>query len=393
MTYRLYDQIRRDSFVRPFSDVAADFGYTAPTIAAIFDEYVSELEARRDKIVAPRILGIDEKHIVHDARGVFVDIEMGRLLEMTASNKKADIINAIESMEDYDTNIQLVTMDMSNGYRAYVRECLPYAKIIVDKYHVFQDMHDKIRKAKSVIVEHLKNQIETISDPEEKLRKKNVLYIVNTNPYLFKFGQEKLAEKDARIEAMADVCMTFPEFNHLRLLKEGFELIYECSDRPEAEMVYEDWAKLVPPSGAKKTVQWEQKYSVSAELFTEFKALQRTINSWYEEVFAYFEPGCNVTNAAAEGLNNMIERFNRMGNGYSFARLRAKALFWHLAAPRKRYVIDCKKKPVYKESTHIMSFVDFSRPASTRQLIGYENTYYIAEQKINDTRQPLPILS
>lgn len=87
ITNRLYEQIRRDTFVRPFSDLADEFGYTSTTIANIFDEYAAELESKRAKVVAPRILGIDEKHIVHNMRGVFVDIETGTLLEMTVGNR------------------------------------------------------------------------------------------------------------------------------------------------------------------------------------------------------------------------------------------------------------------------------------------------------------------
>ena len=86
MTHRLYEQIKREAFSRPFVEVAADYGYSDTTIANIFDEYAAELEAKRDSIVAPRVLGIDEKHIVHAMRAIFVDIETGRLLEMTPDN-------------------------------------------------------------------------------------------------------------------------------------------------------------------------------------------------------------------------------------------------------------------------------------------------------------------
>jgi len=350
MTRRLYDQIRRDSFVHTFSDVAARYGYSVPTIAGIFDEYASELELRREEIVAPRVLGLDEKHIVHAMRGVFVDIETGTLLEMTTNNKRADIIGAIESMVDYDKNIELVTMDMSNGYRSYVQECLPRAKIIADKYHVFQDLATKVSKTKTRLTEYLKAQIAQIDDPTEKMHKQKVLTTANSNTYLFKFGQEKLIEKETRIKAMADVCQTFPELNHLRLLKENFELIYDCEDRISAEAVYAEWVKLVPPSGSNKMAAWQEQYQVPPDLYSEFRTLMRTINSWREEVFGYFDPGCRVTNAATEGLNNMIERFNRQGNGYSFERLRAKALFWHLAAPRTHYSLVYKKMPVPKKN-------------------------------------------
>ena len=152
MTHRLHDQIKRESYIRPFTDVAPYFGYSIPTVAAIFDEYTAELEKQREEIIAPRILGIDEKHIVNALRDVFVDIETGTLLEMTPGNKRSDIIETIQGMKDYDKNIEIVTMDMSGGYRSYVHECLPNAKIIVDKYHVIQLMGTRVRTTRTKLI-------------------------------------------------------------------------------------------------------------------------------------------------------------------------------------------------------------------------------------------------
>ena len=88
--------------------------------------------------------------------------------------------------------------------------------------------------------------------------------------YLFKFGKDKLAEKTRRIAIMADVCQIFPEFNHLRLIKEGFERIHEQRvSRTDAEAAYAEWLKLIPPKGVKKIAAWEHQYGVAASLDTE----------------------------------------------------------------------------------------------------------------------------
>lgn len=393
MTHRLHDQIKRESYIRPFTDVAAYFGYSIPTVAAIFDEYTAELEKQREEIIAPRILGIDEKHIVNALRGVFVDIETGTLLEMTPGNKRSDIIETIQGMKDYDKNIEIVTMDMSGGYRSYVHECLPNAKIIVDKYHVVQLMGTKVRTTRTKLIEYVKQKLSKMAAGTEKAHLQEVFDLVLNNSYLFKFGQEKLAEKNHRVQAMADVCMTFPEFNHLRLLKEGFELIYDCQDREAAETVALEWAKLVPPSGARQMEAWQQEYHVPPELFVDFRALKRTLNSWHEEIFMYFEKGCQATNAATEGLNNLIERFNRLGNGYSFERLRAKALYWHLAGCRKKYRINAKQVPVYKEKPLSKCF-DTSYLGmiyAVEEIIRYDLECHIEAELHHVIRDPLSV--
>ena len=65
MTKRLCDYIKRESLNTTFRDLSIKYGYAEPTIAAIFDDYASELEAKREAVIAPRVLGIDEKFIVN----------------------------------------------------------------------------------------------------------------------------------------------------------------------------------------------------------------------------------------------------------------------------------------------------------------------------------------
>lgn len=344
MTYRLHEQIRKDAFLRPFSQVADDFGYSEGTIRSIFDEYAAELEAKRGPIVAPEVLGIDEKHIVNEMRGVFVDVQTGRLLEMTPSNKKSDIIGTIEKMVDYDKNIKIVTTDMANSYKSYIEECLPQAKLIVDKYHVYQDLYRKVNRTKSILMERIGKRIKEEQDPAIAIHLRDVRDLLVRNAYLFKFGREKLTEKPERIKAMADVCDTFPEFNHLRLIKEGFERVYEAYTKEEAERRYQDWVPLIPPTGIHQIEKWEAEYGVQAELFLELRAFYRTTKKWYKEILNYFEFGCQFTNAAAEGTNSLIQRINGMGAGYGFSHLRAKALFWRFYNTRCTYSFKTTKK-------------------------------------------------
>lgn len=378
MTSRLLDQIRRDAIRRPFREVGDMFGYSDTTIGSIFDDYMKELESERGPIIAPHALGIDEKHIVNAMRAIFVDLDSGELLEMRPNNGRDDIISTIESMVDYDKNIKVVTMDMSNGYRAYVQECLPNAKIIVDKYHVYQDLYQKVAKSRTKILEEIGARIGAIEDPEEKKRLGAIRDLANKYSYLFKFKVEKLNEKSFRVAAMADLCSTFPEFNHLRLIKEGFELIYDCIKRSDAENTYNEWAMLIPPSGSKQIAEWEAEYGIKADLFADFRAFRTAMRNWHKEVFNYFDISCEYTNAAAEGTNKLIQNINDQGNGYSFERLRGKAINWSKAAPRIFYAFDKKSIPKtrVKETGPIMHERTYgSHPSSFNFDTEYE-TYY-----------------
>lgn len=337
MTKRLLEQIRHEAFSHTFLEVANKYGYSDTMVANIFDEYVAELEAARPVIIAPRVLGIDEKHISNSMRGVFLDVETGEILEMTEDNKAATVQAVIEGMIEYDTKIEIVTMDMANGYRSTIEMCLPNAKIVVDKYHVLQDMSRKVRTSKTAIIKYINNQLDKEMPSADRQQKKDILRLLANNAYLFLFGAEKLEEKESRLALMADVCSHFPELNHLRLLKEGFERIYEASNRAEAEQRYEEWVVLVPPRGSKQVVEWQECYQVDPELFKDFKSLKNTMERWKSYVFNYFDENCRVTNAIVEGTNSLITRLNNIGSGYSFPRLRAKVLYRKQAGTVIRY--------------------------------------------------------
>lgn len=400
-TLRLIEKIKRDCFSRPFSDIAAETGYTIPTISSIFDEYIEELDASRPPIVAPEVLGIDEKHIVHQMRAVFIDDKTGSLLEMLPSNKADDIISMIESMVDYDKNIRIVTMDMANGYKSAVQMCLPYAKIVVDKFHVFQDLTRRITKAKTGIMEEINLQIKGEPDKEVADHLREVRDLIVRNAYLFKFGRKKLTEKPERIKVMADACQTFPELNHLRLIKEGFERIYEEAEtREQAESLYAEWEKLIPPSGKKQISEWEAKYHVQASFFKELTGFYRTTKNWHEEIFAYFDEDCAFTNAAAEGTNSLIQRINAQGSGYGFNHLRAKAVYWHRSGARIAYRLDTTKKPIYgsavpsKTDTHTKQLATgFSDIDSLfkPKITGYQEYSCIKAEEIISKRSPISV--
>lgn len=318
-------------------------------------------------------------------RAVFVDGESGCLLEMCEDNKRDTILHTIENMVDYDTNIEIVTMDMACGYRSYIQECLPRATIVVDKFHVYQDFLTKVGTVKTKITERIKSRINAMPEGPEKEHLNAIMKMAQANNYLFKYGEEKIAEDSSRLSKMANICEAFPEFNHLRLIRTGFERIYASTDRASAEAVCDKWAKLIPPAGQKQITAWEEHFHVDAELFAELRPFRNTITrNWRNEIFNYFNVNCQFTNAVAEGLNCFIERINRQGNGYGFKRLRIKALFWDTAGERVKYVV--KENRLWKSSKPVHSFFTGSGSSFSFNNGHYETSYSIEPEEIPRSR-------
>ena len=340
-TKRLYEQIRRRSFTEPFSKIAEEYGVTPPTIAGIMVTAGMELDAAHP-LIAPTVLGIDEKHIENKMRAIFVDIENGSLLEMTEDNKARTVTNLIKSMRGYQ-NIKVVTTDMAQGYRPIIEELLPNAVQVVDKYHVIQLLMQATKRTRTLLTEETHAAVNAMADGPQKQYMKSVLTKAGKDSYLFKFSEDKVLENADRLSLMAELCKTFPDFNTLRLLKDGFANIYKCTNYTDAIVKYEEWKKILK--------------SADKALFSEFKTFSRTVSAWQTEIFRYFEPGCQYTNAASEGLNSLIQAINTQGRGYGFEVLRLKALYSKKVALPKRTIIERK---IGNSGRYDMPFMDMT---------------------------------
>ena len=302
ITKRLYEYLQEESLepFRTFTDIAEDFGISSMTVRRAFDDYVKEKEQNR-VLKAPRVIGIDEAHLNEIMRGVITDIENKRLLEVLPNNTKRDVKKCIKSMDGYK-NIEIACMDMATGYRYAMKELVPNAFCVIDKFHVIQCA---TKAMESVRVEYKK------SLPIEERR------LLMQDRWILTSNKEDLKPK--HIEKRN---MWFERHTPLMIaywLKEGLRDIYLLSkDRKEAFERYYEWECAIPKD------------------FTIFKEkVQDTINDCKTEVFNYFLH--RYTNAYTESINNVIKKIEKVGVGYSFDVLRAKALYGTTATEKPEW--------------------------------------------------------
>lgn len=324
MTNRLIRQIEVRSVKESYVAVAEEYGITDNTVKKILRQYGEKQDSNR-KLVAPRVLGIDEVHIKHKMRGVFVDIERGKLLEMTVDNKRDTMAKMIESMEGYE-NIEFVTMDMSNAYKPLVEEILPQATIIVDKFHVVSYIYKATTSARTIIVDKLRAQVSKMPASEDKKRKEDLLRRLGKESFLFKYGSDKLTEDEDRLKLMALLCKEFPELNELRLIKTYAENIYNSENAVEATKAIQTFQEKVP----RKNPDYKE--------FVKFAGM---LIRWMPEIMNYFIHGQQYTNATTEGVNSLIKQINGVGRGYTFKMLRYKCLY----QPESKKNLKARPKP------------------------------------------------
>lgn len=355
MTERLIDFIKVESFLQPFSDLEQRTGVSTTTISDIMDKEIERIEQERleNPIVAPTVLGIDEKHIVHAMRGTLVDVENSKLLDMLPGNSQVEFKEAITKLKDWDKNIKVVTIDMNNSYLHWMPQFLPNATFVIDKFHVFQDVNQKVKEAKTALYEYRKNLIKSMEDKEEKRKATEILRIINDNNRLFNYSTNNLESNNGeKAFKLATVVDAFPEFALLRKLYATVELMYAQNNRDDAKEIWDQWQELLPPATKNEYKEWCIEHNVDSKCFEAFRSLKRIGFTQFEPyILNYFNPGCRFTNAATEGLNNLIGTINSSGNGYQFRHLRAKCLYASLIHEKMVYSISSSKIASWKPTT------------------------------------------
>ncbi|WCK57653.1 ISL3 family transposase (plasmid) [Aneurinibacillus sp. Ricciae_BoGa-3] len=288
MTKRLVDFIEKQSLKRTFVSLSEELGVDEKTIRSIFREYVNRLE-EQVRIETPQWLGIDEIHILSKARCVITNIEQRTLVDMLTNRNKETVIRYLHHLEN-KKRIRYVTMDMWNPYRDAVKEVLPQAKIIVDKFHVVRMAND--------CLETVRKQLR--ADLTQKQRRQ----LMHDRFVLLKRNHD-LTEREI---LLLEVWSTqYPILQQVYDLKEGFYKVWDSESKTMAKVRLEEWKK-----------------GITSELKDAFLPLTKALKNWEDEIFAYFDHP--ITNAYTESLNSLIRVINRLGRGYSFEALRAKIL-------------------------------------------------------------------
>lgn len=309
VTKRLKEHIKVLALQKPFTHIAEEFDISHTTVKRYFEEYVMSME--RDRVIkAPKILGIDEAHLNKTMRGVFTDIGNRLLLEITKDNTKRTVKATIEAMEGYK-DIEVATIDMYSGYKHALRETVPEAFIVIDKFHVIQ---------------YAQRALDAIRIKIKKGLPKTQQRLLTYDRWVLLKNKEDLQWKD--IEKRSAWFNQFPLLEKAYWLKEGIRDVYrESKSKEEALERFSQWESSIPDE------------------FSEFKDIRKTFNNNKLEIFNYFDN--QYTNAYTESINNVIKQVEKNGKGYSFEVLRAKVLYGTQATKRRpRYTEDMEFTPI-----------------------------------------------
>lgn len=343
ITKRLKSEfVRRCINGETFRYIANDYSVDGKTVAKTFNDYA---DTHRDEAVltyTPIILGIDEAHIDDHFRLVLTDILNQKLIDIKKDNKNSTVKAYLRTL---DKNVcQCVTMDLARVYAKCVQEVLPNAIIVVDKFHVIQDINrcvDNVRK-----------------DLQNRYRKQGYdIRIFKQSRTLFMTNWEDLSYKAA--DKLNDWFTQFPELYEAYMVKETFRDIYaNAKSYIEASKMFNEWLNAIPD-------------------FEQFKPIRKTFTERKEHILNYWK--YQWTNAYTESVNNSIKKIEKAGRGYKFDVLRDRCILSiNKPAPDKFDV----KKAVYVSRC----------PSRTAQQMSWNNRrklLYNITPKINTSSEML----
>lgn len=176
--------------------------------------------------------------------------------------------------------IHTVCCDMYEGYREAVREEVPWASIVADRFHIAEHYHQAADRLRKEELKRLKQEL----PPEAYQQLKGSLWAFRKNP------PDLLPEERQVLKRL---------FRHAPRLKQAYDL------RQQLTNIFEQ--PLSKAAAKRKIGSWMRRVRKSGlHCFDEFL---KTLEHWWEEITNYFVQ--RASSGFVEGFNNKIKVLKR----------------------------------------------------------------------------------
>lgn len=277
---------------QPFTEVGALLDVCPKTVERLYYNHVQthlHLPARYAQV---KRLGIDEiahrKGKAHYAC-VLTDLDRGIALDILPSrSKQALLVHFQKTGPSFCQQIESVSFDMWPAYNRVSEQCFPQAVRVVDRFHVV--------KAFNQVLDRLRRKLRY--DHPWKLAFVNIKWV------LFKAHPAP----DEQLQ-LAQAFKQSPLLKAVVELRNSFHAYFEnAPDSPTLLSNLQTWMGEVKALG-----------------YAGFDAFLTTLTNWLEPIANFAHQ--RLTNAATEGLNNVIRYVKRISYGIpNFEHLRLRVL-------------------------------------------------------------------
>lgn len=248
-----------------------------------------------DAFGAPVRIGVDEFSYrrFHNYLTVVVDHDRRRVIWVGEGRSAESLAKFFDRLgEERCAAIEQATIDFSGGYQKAIRERLPRAEVIFDRFHVQRLASDALDEVRRTLVRELSNA-------EDGAAVKGTRWALLRNPW-------DLTNRDkARLR---DVERMYKPLYRAYLLKESLAQALDYRQPKRASDALDRWLSWAHRSRLKPFVR-----------------VARTIRQHRDGILAYIR--MRLTNGLVEGLNNRLRMIARRAYGFHSWRPLAAMLF------------------------------------------------------------------
>lgn len=252
-------------------------------------------------------LGIDEIAVIKGKGNycaVLIDLEKSKLIGILAGRKQEEIREVLLGWgKEVLEQIEEVSIDLWKGYRNLVRDLMPNAQVVADRFHVMAQINKELDAQRKREKRQVEDLIKKAESSEEKAEQEKVLEGLKKSKYvLLKNESDINEEQKAKLMQVKDVSSTLKSMHEL---KEEIRRIFEQAN---------NW--LVGLCQLGRWLSEAKKY---------FPGSQKTIIRWLDEIIAYFD--YKTTSGVVEGINNKLKLIKRSAYGFrNFENFRVRCL-------------------------------------------------------------------
>ena len=269
-------------------------GVTERQVHFVMQRAVKRGLARREETPVKR-LGIDEKSFQrgHVYASVLSDLDGKRVLDVHLDRTFESSVELLSQGVPFPAEVECVSMDMWEAYMGAVKQVLPKADIVHDRFHIAKYLNHAVDLTRR-------------SEHSKLLRKGD--WTLEHSRYLWVKNRENHTEKQA--ERFKNLLGVELETGKAWALKETFKGFFQNETVEEAETFLSDWEAEV--------VKSENRHLLK---------VAKMLKDHKEGLLNYVKH--KVTNAAAEALNSMIQEIKTIARGFRrFENFRVAILFF-----------------------------------------------------------------
>lgn len=228
------------------------------------------------------ILGVDE----HSFRGnnlviTITDISNHKLLAILKTDRQCALIEFLNSIpKKAKDNIKEVAIDLKQGYKTVIKQCLPNADIVADRFHV------------ETLANRMVDDIRAVVQSIEAGRRGQLKKLLTTNRYLLSDCEKK------KLELVWKKYERYPVLKQAWLIKEKIVQFYRLGKYEKARVNF----KYI-------TMLFE-----TANQNCYLETAKRTWKNWEDQILNYFKNG--TTNGFTEGCHTKIKMMKRVSFGF-----------------------------------------------------------------------------